>query len=68
MNVLCVVLGHKPGRTIEGTLWLTLDAPYHDGIGRAHRNVWSRCERCSKRSVIGRTIDSTHNESKDTPK
>lgn len=65
MSYLCKISGHK--LTTEyalDSLFLTITDPYHDGIGRSHRLLYCKCERCEKNIYIGKTIDRTTGEKK----
>lgn len=57
MGLMCKVLGHEPERAYGGGQFFQITAPYHDGCGRPHRDLWSKCERCGKKFYVGRTID-----------
>lgn len=54
----CWLFGHIPHKAYASdAIWGELTAPYHDGIGRAHRNVYAKCDRCGKQLLIAKTID-----------
>lgn len=56
--ISCRLFGHVLVKAYASdAAWGRLSAPYHDGIGRAHRNVYGKCERCGATIIIAKTID-----------
>jgi hypothetical protein len=54
VSLICTLIGHKPMR--YGSQGRISD-PYHDGIGRSHRHVDAKCERCGAMFNVGSVID-----------
>lgn len=58
-RLLCKILGHRHEQAYGGSgAFFRLTAPWLDGIGRSHRDVYARCERCGEQVHMGQTIDS----------
>lgn len=57
MKLLCKMFGHIPTPSLEGGNFYYISPPYHDGIGRAHRELYATCDRCKARYKVGKTID-----------
>ena len=57
MNIFCRIFGHTPELSLEGGYFYRIGSPYHDGIGRSHRNLYSTCNRCGVDFKVGKTID-----------
>lgn len=58
MAIFCDVFGHRAERECSGRgLFFDIEPPWHDGCGRAHRDLYCRCDRCGARFYAGRTID-----------
>lgn len=53
------MFGHKPETYgSQGKIC----GPYHDGIGRAHRDIYAECVRCNRLFRVISVIDPTHQE------
>lgn len=56
--IRCAIFGHKPIKAYASkAAWVELSGPYHDGIGRAHRDAYGKCDRCGRRLLIAKAID-----------
>lgn len=56
--IRCWLFGHTLIKAYaDAAAWGELSQPYHDGIGRAHRNVYGKCDRCGRQLLIAKTID-----------
>ena len=63
MNLICAIFGHSPEKAYGGQYsFFVITAPWHDGIGRSHRNILSQCSRCGRKFQAGKTIDPYTNE------
>lgn len=55
----CKLFGHENLGVYArpGDLQLDVGKPYYDGVGRAHREVSYKCQRCGAKVRVGKTID-----------
>lgn len=58
MNVICAMFGHlapqyAAHKGMGGREYCTLSAPYVDGIGRSHVQIFGECARCERRFQVG---------------
>lgn len=54
MNIICRLFGHRPD--MYGSQGVIAN-PYHDGVGRSHRDVKARCVSCRELFPVGSVID-----------
>lgn len=63
MSILCAMFGHRAETYgSQGKI----AAPYHDGIGRAHRTITAKCVRCDEWFKVVSVIDRLMQEEKET--
>lgn len=59
MSFICKVLGHKRETCYYESdgLLCQISSARLDGIGRAHRYISTKCERCKEQVPLGKCID-----------
>lgn len=57
MKLKCRLFGHKPEPWFSLPSHPKIQRPHYDGILRAHRDLYTRCERCGECYQLGKVID-----------
>ncbi len=53
-KIICYIFGHNTnGDKHDGSDYMKISKPYHDGIGRGHCQIHTECKRCGKEFRVG---------------